>query len=367
MSILDSKRILLSIFTACYIIISANAQEAVFAQYYMSPQHLNPAMIGVFQGKYRFNTNYRQQWGNTFSPVSIKVTQAGLDMRHDFNDNGDYIGIGVNALNDENGGDSRMKIIKGNFGMSYLKQMQGSKYRNASQYLVAAGQVGFGQHSLSTNGLWFNRQYDSASNSVNYNIATGELAPRSSIYMDVNIGALFYSTWSDNQSFYVGASMHHVTMPNISFLSNKKEVLRRRFTVHGGGEIPVNNELSVLPSAIMTLQGPSMWAMLGANARYTNHDWKEAAIRAGASFRLANKMAYRPNSDGKSVQPGNGILGDAITFTGMLEINKLLVGLSYDIHISNIYKPTNGRGAWELSLIYTTQEKRRVRFDCPKF
>lgn len=43
-----------------------HAQEAVFAQYFASPQHTNPALTGVFAGDYRFNANYRRQWGGIF-------------------------------------------------------------------------------------------------------------------------------------------------------------------------------------------------------------------------------------------------------------------------------------------------------------
>lgn len=345
---------------------SAMAQEAVFAQYYASPIHLNPAMTGVFNGQYRMNANYRQQWSGIFSDVPIRTIHAAFDARVKVK-RSDYFGFGINAVNDETGGAGRIKATRGNASVSFQKQLGGSRYRSQSSFLSAGLQVGLGQHAVNIGGVWFDRQYDSLSNTVNTSLASGEVTPRSNLYTDYNLGLLFYTLWDENHSFYVGGSLHHISRPNISFFGDAKEVLRRRITFHSGGEIPFNKELSIMPSGMMTIQGPAMWAAVGANFRYTNRDWNEAAVRVGGSFRVANKYIATTDKEGKSVQTGTGILGDAFTATGVLEINRLLIGASYDIHASKLRFPTNSRGAWELSIIYTVAEKRRVRTDCPHF
>ena len=356
---------IIAVFTCCIGFV-ATAQEAVFAQYYASPMHLNPAMVGVFNGQYRLNANYRQQWGAIFSDAPIRTFHAAFDYRTRVT-RSDYFAFGINAINDETGSAARVKTTKGNLGVAFQKQLGGGRYRNQSNYLSAGLQVGLGQNSLNMNNLWFDRQYDSIAVAVNTSLASGELTPQSNMYVDYNLGLLFYTVWENNRSFYVGGSLHHITRPNVSFFGDTKETIRRRITFHGGGEIPINKELSILPSALITLQGPAMWAMAGANFRYTNHDWNEAAVRVGASFRLANKYISALNKEGKSVQTGTGIIGDAFTLTGVLEINRLLIGASYDLHTSSIKTPTNARGAWELSLIYTGAEKRRVNTSCPHF
>jgi Type IX secretion system membrane protein PorP/SprF len=75
------------------------AQEAFFAQYYASPMHLNPAMVGVFDGQYRLNANFRQQWGNTFSSNPFRTTQAAFEYRARVMKS-DFFGFGINALSD---------------------------------------------------------------------------------------------------------------------------------------------------------------------------------------------------------------------------------------------------------------------------
>jgi type IX secretion system PorP/SprF family membrane protein len=347
------------------------AQDGVFSQYYAAPLHVNPALMGVYDGQMRFNANYRQQWsGGTFSDIPIRQIHASFDYRKRIAD-GDYLSLGINALEDETGADSKLKATRGNLGLSYMKQLGGDRYRTNDQYLVVGVQVGGGQNRLATGNLWFDRQYDSSNIRIDNNLPSGEIEPSSKAYLDVNAGLLWYMVVDKNKSIYVGGSMHHITQPGISYFGNKAENLKRRFTVHAGGELPMNEQLSLMPAVMATLQGPSMNIQLGTNFRYSNHDWDEVAIRVGAWYRLVNKYIWESGgaSNQNFIQQSSRstILGDAITVTGMLEINSWLLGISYDIHTSAIVKPTNGRNAFELSLIYIAPERIPYRTLCPKF
>jgi hypothetical protein len=42
-------------------------------------------------------------------------------------------------------------------------------------------------------------------------------------------------------------------------------------------------------------------------------------------------------------------------------------GFSYDVQTFALTRPTNYRGGYELSLIYTHPEYKRVKTICPKF
>lgn len=350
-----TKKNYFSFLTLLFIVVSTlntKAQDPFFTQYYASPLNLNPAMMGVFQGQCRMNVNYRQQWGGIFSDIPIRTIHGAFDYRIRIVDE-DYLAFGINAVQDETGAFSKLKSTRGNLGLSYMKQLSGNRYRSADQYLVAGLQVGTGQFRTSTDGLWFDRQYDSLAYNVNTSLASGEIGVQSNMFLDFTAGLMWYMVADDNKSFYIGGSAHHLSNPNISFFGNKAESLRRRFSINMGGEIPLSDELSLLPSMMATVQGPSMLTQFGNNFRYSNHDWEEVAIRVGGAYRLSNKY--------------KGILGDAFTVTGMLEMNGWVFGASYDIHTSTILKPTNGRGAWELSLIYVAPERFPVKTSCPKF
>jgi type IX secretion system PorP/SprF family membrane protein len=348
-----------------------NAQDGIYSQFYAAPLSVNPALMGVYDGQMRFNANYREQWsGGTFSAVPIRQIHASFDYRFRVAD-GDYLSFGINALEDETGAVSKLKSTRGNFGLSYMKQLGGDRYRTSDQYLVAGVQFGAGQNRIGTSDLWFDRQYDSSNIRIDNNLPSGEIEPNSNTYFDINAGLLWYAVMDKNKSVYVGGSMHHITAPNISYFGNKAENLKRRFTVHAGGEFPLNEQLSIMPAVMATLQNPSVNVQLGTNFRYSNHDWDEVAIRVGAWYRLVNKYVWEKGdiSNQNTIQQSSRttILGDALSITAMLEINNWLMGISYDIHTSSIVRPTNGRNAFEISLIYIAPERIPYRTACPKF
>jgi type IX secretion system PorP/SprF family membrane protein len=362
---------LILVVSMCCAIGNISAQDGVFSQYYASPLHVNPALMGVYDGQMRFNANYRQQWsGGVFSEVPINQIHASFDYRYRIAD-GDYLSFGINALEDQTGADSKLKSTRGNFGLSYMKQLGGDRYRTSDQYLIAGFQVGGGQNRLGTGGLWFDRQYDSANIRIDNTLPTGEIEPNSNVYLDMNAGLLWYAVMDKNKSVYVGGSMHHITQPNISYFGNKAENLKRRYTIHAGGEFPTNDQLSIMPAIMATVQNPSVNVQLGTNFRYSNHDWNEVAIRVGGWYRFVNKYVWESggvtNQNTLQESSRTTILGDAFTVTGMLEINNWLLGLSYDIHTSSIVRPTNGRNAFEISLIYIAPEKIPYKTACPKF
>lgn len=346
---------------------SSHAQDALFAQFYAAPQQLNPAMTGVFGGQWRANANYRQQWTGVFSDRPLRSIHAGFDYRFRVMDD-DFLALGVSALEDELGGDARLRRTYGSLSLAFHKQLSGNRYRSADNYLIFGGQIGAGQHAISTPDLWFDRQFDMPTTQINRNLPSGEINPQSKIFPDANLGLMWYTVDGDNKSFYLGASVHHLLQPNITFFNDAKERLFRRFSLNVGGEVPFSDEFSMLPALWATMQGPSMTTVLGSNFRYSNHDWYEVAVRMGAWYRIANRYVWQapPNANVQQTG-GSSIFSDAVTISTILEMERWNLGFSYDIHVSSLARPTNTRGAFEISLIYVHPEVRRVKTICPKF
>lgn len=346
---------------------TSQAQDALFAQFYTAPQQLNPAMTGVFGGQWRANANYRQQWTGVFSDRPLRTIHAGFDYRFRMMDD-DFLAVGINALEDELGGDARLRRTYGSLSFAYHKQLSGNRYRSADQYLILGGQIGAGQHAITTPDLWFDRQFDAPNSQINRNLPSGEINPQSKIFPDANLGLMWYTVSGINKSFYFGLSVHHLLQPNITFFNDAKERLYRRFSLNVGGEFPFSDEFSMLPSLLTTLQGPSMTTMFGSNFRYSNHDWYEVAVRMGAWYRLANRYVWSaPTTAGVQQSGSSSIFSDAVTISAILEMERWNLGFSYDIQVSSLAVPTNTRGAFEVSLIYVHPEVRRVKTVCPKF
>ena len=330
------------------------AQDARLSQFYAAPLQVNPAMIGVFDGQSRVVVNYRELYASVLKDNPFRTLAASFDMRFRVM-RGDYAGFGLSVMRDEVGV-ANFNRVRANLGGSFLKQLNGSRYSRSNQYLVVGAQLGIGQRGFDWGKLWFTNQFNIDQALVAYSSDPGENFDhrKTNVYLDFNAGLLWYALFDNDMSVYVGGSMHHLNEPNISFLGDDSEKLYSKWVGNAGGEIPFTNNLSLLPAIAVMGQGPSFSATFGGNFRFTNRDWKEVAIRAGAWGHMANQL-----ESSKTL--------DAMIFTAILEIERWNFGVSYDVTVSTLASANNSRGAFELSLIYTSKSKDRVRTVCPKF
>jgi type IX secretion system PorP/SprF family membrane protein len=345
--------VLLTAFLAALFLTDLQAQDPRFSQYYASSWNLNPAMTGVFNGRWRATLNYRDQWNSFLSPVPFRTYSAAFDMRYEVGRD-DYAAFGIGAMHDE-AGTARFNQNKVHLGGAFLKQLSGGRYR-AEHYLSAGAQVGFGQNSIDWSALWFSRQFDSSTERPDFGADNGEANANagSKAYLDFNAGLLWYMLFGDNGFFYAGGAMHHINAPVISLLEDNNETLYSRWSGHVGGQLPLNENLSLLPGVQYMLQGPAQEIDAGMNIRYSNNDLNELALRLGGWARLGNKL-------------DRGVGMDAFTVVGMVELNRWMLGLSYDITVSGLTLANNSRGAFEVSLTYFHPGQRKERVKCPKF
>lgn len=353
-----AKIYLLFSFLAVCTLSSLTAQDARFSQFYANPQATNPALTGVMEGEMRFNANYRELYTSVLGNDGFKTISAGMDFRRPVG-KGNFFGLGLNVMRDEVG-ESNFTRNQALVSGSFQKQLGGSRRgRGPSHFLVAGAQLGFGQRGFDVEKLWFSNQFFSDPNSrdayIDRGLDSGEsfMASSSGLYLDFNAGILWYGVFDDNTSFYAGAAASHLNEPNISSIGGLDQ-LHRKFTVHVGGEAPLgNSNFSILPAVIAQSQGPAFSTMAGANLRYTQRDWREVALRAGAWVHLSNRL--------------DQIATDAIVISTILEMEKVQFGLSYDLSTGSITESNFGRGAFEISMIYTKPANYRSRVDCPKF
>lgn len=331
-----------------------DAQDPRFSQFYATPLQLNPAMAGVFEGSFRLTANYRELYSSVLGKDAFRTISAGLDFRNKVGRSGDFYGLSFSMLRDEVG-ISNFNRFQGHIGASYLKQLDGSRYRSNDQYLIAGAQIGVGQRGFDWGRLWFSNQFNTGQAFIDYGTDSGEDFSRreTNLFLDFNAGLMWYAVLDDNASIYVGGAMHHLNKPNISFIETADEILHTKWVGHAGGEIPFTQQFSLLPAVAVMGQHKGLSAALGANVRYTNRDWKEIAVRAGAWAHVANSL-------------DNGVLLDAIAVTTVLEMDRWNLGLSYDVTTSILSAANNSRGAFELSFIYVQPSQSRIRVNCPR-
>ncbi len=331
---------------------SLQAQDPRFSQYYASPWGLNPAMTGLFNGKWRVTGNYRDQWNSFLNPAPFRTYAVAFDLRAPVNKE-DYAAFGIGVMNDQ-AGTAAYTQNKAHIGGSFIKKMAGGR-RKPEHFMSVGAQVGAGQNSLDVSQLWFSRQFDVANERPDFSASSGENVGTGStgVYLDFNAGLLWYMLYGKGGFVYAGGSVQHLNQPEISILNDGKATLYTRWSGHVGGQIPVTEQFSLLPGAQAMVQGPSFETDLGVNLRYSNGDRNEVALRVGAWGRVGNRL-------------DKGVLMDALTIVTMLELERCTVGLSYDLTTSQLRTANNRRGAFEISVSYFHPEHRRSRVQCPR-
>ncbi len=350
------KLSLIAIFCLAFYSQKTVAQDPHLSQFFAAPTVVNPALNGVFNGRYRITANYRDQWASILGANPFRTYALAGDVRLNVFKN-NYMAISGGILRDE-AGESNYTLTTGNLGLSYIQQLSGGgrgSKRGTGQFLVAGAQVGFGQNSVDWRRLWFSRQFDPTSEKPDFSLGNGEGTQnnKTALYPDMNAGLLYYAILDDNKYFYLGGAMHHLNSPKISFIDDADATLYQKITVNIGAQLPLTDQLSILPGAIFMKQGPAIETNAGANIRYSNGDRNELALRAGMFARVGNKF-------------DKGAQMDALIFVAMLELNRLTVGLSYDVNTSSLARASNSRGAFEVSVVYFHPENRRQRVTCPK-
>lgn len=287
------------------------------------------------------------------APVPFRTYSVAADMRLGVSRD-DYVAFGLGLLHDE-AGTSRYQQNKVQLGAAFLKQLSGGP-RRADHFLSAGAQLGFGQNSIDWGRLWFSRQFDPTLEVPDLNAGNGEpnAGVNTNIYLDFNAGLLWYVLFDNDGFWYAGGALHHLNQPVITLADNDAERLYSRWSGHTGGQLPMSDNFSLLPGVLVMRQGPAFETDLGMNVRYSNHDLNEVALRLGAWARLGNQL-------------DSGLQMDAVAVVAMLELERWMLGISYDVTVSSLNRANNSRGAFELSLTYFHPAERKARVVCPRF
>jgi len=268
--------------------------------------------------------------------------------------NRDVFALGFNMMRDV-AGRNDFSITRLHLNGSYLKQLAGY-YQEFDSYLALGFQAGFGQHALGSNNFWFHDQFNATSFTPNQGAPTAGPtgADQSDLYLNANIGLLWYTVFDEQTSIYAGASYFHLNQPDISIIGDQSIPLDPRYMLHAGGEFALSESASLLPSVFLTQQAAFTQILPGINFRYNSRYFRELALRVGVWARMANSV--------------EGLNSESLIPSVMFEYENWLIGLSYEINISEITAVNTGRGAFELSVYYVDRDVNfRQPATCPKF
>lgn len=349
------NRFLVLVFSLCASI-GVIAQDIHFSQFYMSPLNLNPAMTGVTNNSQRLILNYRNQWAPALGANAYNTSSLSYDVRKPIASR-DYFGIGGSLWGDV-AGESNFGTFQAKLSGSYSKFLSGG-YKN-SNYLVIGTDIGFTQNRITPENLRWPQQHNgiggwdgNAPSGEGPGVDDGTISNIN--YLDLSVGLLYFSVLDEFNNFYAGFSLSHINSPNVSFL-NQDVSLYRKMTAHAGGELELSRIFSLLPGAIVLLQGPHREYNAGASLRFRMKDtaYGRQYVQFGLWYRLGNRV------DG-------GLHSDAAIFSARLDNGNYGIGLSYDATVSEFRRAGVANGSFELSLNYYIKGEQKRRIYCPTF
>lgn len=330
---------------------STQAQDIHFSQFYMSPLNLNPAMTGVMNCKTRFTANYRNQWAAILKANAYNTYSASYDQKVPVGRE-DYFGIGGTLWGDV-AGESRFGTTQGKLSLSYSKKMAG--YRKKASYLVIGVDGGITQRRISRDDLRWPIQITTDGFRPDIDPMESTFTDTDFLYADLAAGLLWFSVIDQNTNWYVGAAIHHLNQPDVSFLGSV-ESLYSRMTVHGGAQFELQPKMSLLPYVVYMAQGKHREFNGGASVRFalgpsrlTNQSWQ-----IGAWYRVGTKFE-------------DGLHSDAVILTSRFDYENFGIGFSYDINVSKLRSAATGNGAFEFSLQYLICGPENRGVYCPRF
>lgn len=306
-------------------VMSANAQDPQFTQFYANPIYLNPAFAGS-HGCPRFALNYRNEWPNL---------------------SGNYVTYSASY-------DQYFKSISGGFGILATHDQQGQGTINTSMLgavysyhlkvnrkfsMMFGARAAWYQKFLDWDKLTFGDMIDPRRGFI---YSTGDV-PRggSRGFFDASAGIVGFS-----KTFFFGAAAHHLNTPNESMIIGNSP-LPMRFTGHVGADIPLgkrskySNGTNIMPNIIYQYQNGFQELNIGTYVKY-------GAFNVGVWYR--NK--------------------DAFIMTIGVNTGKFKLGYSYDVTVSKLNNGVSG-GSHEISLGLNLNCKTKPTsfktISCPSF
>ncbi|WP_245911546.1 PorP/SprF family type IX secretion system membrane protein [Neolewinella xylanilytica] len=336
----------------------AAAQDPTFSQIFASPTTLNPALTGLFAGRYRAVINHRSQWAQVMeTPFSTTAFAADFHYRTDpKRRSSDAFGGGVVFLNDRMaaaGLSSNQMLLGG----AYHKHLDG----RGIQQISAGVQVGIAQRSLGYGELTFEDEFDGSTTYLPG--SGGEVLPESSVsFGDYHFGINYSSNPQRGAGLVAGLAVHHISQPEQSFYASETagedievtNTLYARYSGYLSLRLPLNRTIELLPRVYYLTQGPHAMALLGTHLRFEAPSNEQTAFQIGALLRLAQEQ---------SSYQGSSVIG----FAG-LEVGDFLFGFSYDAGVfGNGMGGSRNRSTFELSASFIGLSDDDAAVPCPKF
>ena len=298
------------------------AQDFHLTQFDAAPQYFNPALTGIYFGKpgdYRINADYRSQWKSLgIKPFSTFFLSYDMPYKQ--------FGIGAYLIQNRNGPG----------GLNTINFMPSGSYKitddTKSPHNLSVGlQMGILYKSFDPNSFTYDSQFapDDPSG-FNTNLSSGEnFGKTSMVKFDANMGVFYKYKKPEWQAHpFFGYSVYNVTRPNLSLTGIIKDKLPMRWVLMGGADYKITEDINIIPTILYMNQGKAYELNIGSTGFYHLKDTKYD-VMGGLNYRV---------KDAFIIQLG-------------MKFEQHIFRFSYDINTSGLANYTNGKGAFEFSIV----------------
>lgn len=325
---------------------SSVAQEIHFSQFFEAPLLRNPALAGLFNGDYRIQGVYRDQW-NSFTNA-YRTGSLNAEYKMPVGKGDDFMTTGLQAVFDKAGtvGLSTTQLMP---ALNYHKSLSGTK----TSYLSLGFMGGMIRKNIDIAKMTTNSQYNGTG--VDLTLPNGELLTQPNFTTwDVNVGLSYNTSFGVDQGgmLFAGLAYHHLNRPKNSFYRNPAIELKPKYVASAGVKFPLDEYSYFTIQADHSIQGSFAETIGGAL-----YSWKLGPDPQNAAYTLHAGAFLRWK--------------DALIPVIKMDIQALSVAISYDVNVSQLKTASMGRGGFELSLVYTGFIERdnssQYKMLCPRF
>lgn len=316
--------------------LAAPAQDFHLSQYDATPHYFNPALTGIYFGNtanYRIYSDYRTQW-KSLGVKPFSTYYLAYDMPYKL------YGFGGYLIHNRNGAG----------GLNTINFMPSASYKisneiNTPHNLSVGVQLGILYRSFDPNHFTYDNQFSLGDpDGFDESIPSREIFGKTSIVkLDANMGVFYkYKKTEWKAHPWGGFAVYHITRPNQSLTGNAKDKMSMRWVYEAGADYTITEEIRATPMILYMSQGKAQELNIGALGFYHMKETK---------YDILGGLSYRWK--------------DALILQLGMKYEQHIITFSYDINTSYLNDYTNGRGAFEFSIILSGQ-KGKPLFN-PKF
>ncbi len=314
------------------------AQDIHWSQFNDNQIFQNPGNTGNFNGDYRIIANYRSQWKSVTIPFNT-VSFSG-DTRYEKNQN---LGIGILFFNDA-AGDGKFQTSEFQLNTSYKLIIS----KDSTHSIRPGINIGINHRQVNWDKFSFDNQYNGAT--YDPTLPTNETYQNQrNTNLSFGLGVVHEYKQKERQKISSGIGFYNLNRPNQGFFGEKVQ-RDIRFSIFSKGTYQITNEIDILPSFALQIQGKYKEIIVGSNVKYILYQKPTLYQAVYAGLWLRTK--------------------DAGYLSVGMDYQNWFFGMSYDFNLSKLTTASNVRGGIEFAARYIIKRFKPKKINhriCPDY